>query len=200
MFTEALFTTAKVWQQHKCPLMKERALYMDLHPSLKSHSWEILQRQFPGPVFQSWGTGDSSFILSPRLSTMCCTLRRDGTKDLGCVHLLLTYCLLTGGRVCVCAALLFTHMSTHRKWRTHRRARLFTSSSHRRILLFDTLVWLWSEISSQKYSTLFWSLERLWGLIEKSKLPPPIGPSAVFAFPVSQSFMPSFPLALGFSA
>ena len=35
---EALFTTANVWQQHKCPLIEERALYVDLHPSLKSHS------------------------------------------------------------------------------------------------------------------------------------------------------------------
>lgn len=116
-----------------------------------THPWKVTPEKsfrgnFPGPVFQSWGAGDSSFILSPWLSTMCCTQRRDGAKDLGCVHLLLTYCLLTGGRVCVCVALLFTHTSTHRKWRTHRRARLFTSSSHRRILLvwYSCLILKWN--------------------------------------------------------
>lgn len=31
---------------------------------------------FPGSMWQSWGARDSSFILSPQLSIMCCTQRR----------------------------------------------------------------------------------------------------------------------------
>lgn len=201
MFTAALFTASKVWQQRKGPLMEERDLY--LGPSLKSHFWEIPQRELFRAGVSIVRSRRQLIYLKPTVGLwiMCYTQRRNGRKDLDCIHLQLTSCLLPGGCACLCVALLLTHMHTNTEnERLTWRARWLTSSNHRRTFLLDTFVWFWREIASQKYSTPFWNPQSLWGLIEKSKLLLSQGSSAVFASLVPQSFIPSFPLAQGFSA
>lgn len=122
--------------------------------------WEVTpEKSFrgncSGPVLQTWGAGDSSFILSPQLSIICYTQRRMCNLFYQCRlwhrgprFYSFTAPTLPPSRwviACMETSLYVLYMHAHRKWDSPKGEKSLTSGSDRRILQiyqqFDNIVW-----------------------------------------------------------